>query len=113
MHIYFLYLFILFSVYSALAADMKHSVFVFDLMKVTGLGLGWVYGHCVGLTDAALSPFRTPSHVIVLGDVNTSHRPIDHCDPDDLVRVYCCENYMSLSCSRPTLHYHLAGALMQ
>ncbi|KAJ8404566.1 hypothetical protein AAFF_G00334290 [Aldrovandia affinis] len=24
------------------------------------------------------------SYVIVLGDVNTSHRPIDHCDPDDL-----------------------------
>ncbi|XP_043102012.1 DNA-(apurinic or apyrimidinic site) lyase 2 [Puntigrus tetrazona] len=24
------------------------------------------------------------SHVIVLGDVNTSHRPIDHCDPDDV-----------------------------
>ncbi|KAL2104378.1 hypothetical protein ACEWY4_001246 [Coilia grayii] len=23
------------------------------------------------------------SHVIVLGDINTSHRPIDHCDPDD------------------------------
>ncbi|XP_006625457.3 DNA-(apurinic or apyrimidinic site) endonuclease 2 [Lepisosteus oculatus] len=23
-------------------------------------------------------------HVIVLGDVNTSHRPIDHCDPDDV-----------------------------
>ncbi|XP_018424632.1 PREDICTED: DNA-(apurinic or apyrimidinic site) lyase 2 [Nanorana parkeri] len=23
-------------------------------------------------------------HVIVLGDVNTSHKPIDHCDPDDL-----------------------------
>uniref|UniRef100_A0A8C2DIS7 DNA-(apurinic or apyrimidinic site) endonuclease n=1 Tax=Cyprinus carpio TaxID=7962 RepID=A0A8C2DIS7_CYPCA len=23
------------------------------------------------------------SHVIVLGDVNTSHQPIDHCDPDD------------------------------
>uniref|UniRef100_A0A8C1RC00 DNA-(apurinic or apyrimidinic site) endonuclease n=1 Tax=Cyprinus carpio TaxID=7962 RepID=A0A8C1RC00_CYPCA len=23
------------------------------------------------------------SHVIVLGDVNTSHPPIDHCDPDD------------------------------
>ncbi|XP_066566009.1 DNA-(apurinic or apyrimidinic site) endonuclease 2 [Amia ocellicauda] len=23
-------------------------------------------------------------HVIVLGDVNTSHRPIDHCDPDDI-----------------------------
>ncbi|XP_063063647.1 DNA-(apurinic or apyrimidinic site) lyase 2 [Engraulis encrasicolus] len=22
------------------------------------------------------------SHVIVLGDINTSHRPIDHCDPD-------------------------------
>lgn len=25
------------------------------------------------------------SHVIVLGDVNTSHRPIDHCDPCDSV----------------------------
>lgn len=25
------------------------------------------------------------SHVIVLGDVNTSHRPIDHCDPTDIV----------------------------
>lgn len=25
------------------------------------------------------------SHVIVLGDVNTSHRPIDHCDPSDIV----------------------------
>uniref|UniRef100_A0A1A8LH08 DNA-(apurinic or apyrimidinic site) endonuclease n=3 Tax=Nothobranchius TaxID=28779 RepID=A0A1A8LH08_9TELE len=24
------------------------------------------------------------SHVIILGDVNTSHRPIDHCDPDDV-----------------------------
>ncbi|XP_041860506.1 DNA-(apurinic or apyrimidinic site) lyase 2 [Melanotaenia boesemani] len=24
------------------------------------------------------------SHVIVLGDVNTSHRPIDHCDPNDI-----------------------------
>ncbi|XP_030049905.1 DNA-(apurinic or apyrimidinic site) endonuclease 2 [Microcaecilia unicolor] len=23
-------------------------------------------------------------HVIVLGDINTSHRPIDHCDPDGL-----------------------------
>ncbi|XP_075434518.1 DNA-(apurinic or apyrimidinic site) endonuclease 2 isoform X3 [Ascaphus truei] len=24
-------------------------------------------------------------HVIVLGDVNTSHRPLDHCDPTDLL----------------------------
>nr|XP_057907490.1 DNA-(apurinic or apyrimidinic site) lyase 2 [Doryrhamphus excisus] len=24
------------------------------------------------------------SHVIVLGDVNTSHRPIDHCDPSEI-----------------------------
>ncbi|XP_066499240.1 DNA-(apurinic or apyrimidinic site) lyase 2 [Hoplias malabaricus] len=23
-------------------------------------------------------------HVIILGDINTSHRPIDHCDPDDV-----------------------------
>ncbi|XP_038604227.1 DNA-(apurinic or apyrimidinic site) endonuclease 2 [Tachyglossus aculeatus] len=26
---------------------------------------------------------RAGSHVIILGDVNTSHRPIDHCDPCD------------------------------
>ncbi|XP_028923787.1 DNA-(apurinic or apyrimidinic site) endonuclease 2 isoform X1 [Ornithorhynchus anatinus] len=26
---------------------------------------------------------RAGSHVIILGDVNTSHRPIDHCDPSD------------------------------
>ncbi|XP_051509174.1 DNA-(apurinic or apyrimidinic site) endonuclease 2-like isoform X1 [Myxocyprinus asiaticus] len=25
------------------------------------------------------------SHVIVLGDVNTSHQPIDHCEPNDVV----------------------------
>ncbi|XP_068104423.1 DNA-(apurinic or apyrimidinic site) endonuclease 2 isoform X2 [Hyperolius riggenbachi] len=24
------------------------------------------------------------SHVIILGDVNTSHKPLDHCDPNDL-----------------------------
>lgn len=24
------------------------------------------------------------SHVIILGDINTSHQPIDHCDPDDV-----------------------------
>lgn len=29
--------------------------------------------------------FLFSSHVIVLGDVNTSHRPIDHCDPTDIV----------------------------
>ncbi|KAM4570454.1 DNA-(apurinic or apyrimidinic site) endonuclease 2 [Fundulus diaphanus] len=27
---------------------------------------------------------RGGSHVIILGDVNTSHRPIDHCDPSDI-----------------------------
>ncbi|KAL1021006.1 hypothetical protein UPYG_G00007500 [Umbra pygmaea] len=27
---------------------------------------------------------ETGSHVIILGDVNTSHRPVDHCDPDDI-----------------------------
>lgn len=27
---------------------------------------------------------QNKSHVIVLGDVNTSHRPIDHCDPTDI-----------------------------
>ncbi len=25
------------------------------------------------------------SHVIVLGDINTSHQQIDHCDPSDIV----------------------------
>uniref|UniRef100_A0A3Q2R0P0 DNA-(apurinic or apyrimidinic site) endonuclease 2 n=1 Tax=Fundulus heteroclitus TaxID=8078 RepID=A0A3Q2R0P0_FUNHE len=29
-------------------------------------------------------PFLFFSHVIILGDVNTSHRPIDHCDPSDI-----------------------------
>uniref|UniRef100_UPI003AAEF7AF DNA-(apurinic or apyrimidinic site) endonuclease 2 n=1 Tax=Centroberyx gerrardi TaxID=166262 RepID=UPI003AAEF7AF len=27
---------------------------------------------------------KAGSHVIVLGDVNTSHRPLDHCDPDGI-----------------------------
>ncbi|XP_063287569.1 DNA-(apurinic or apyrimidinic site) endonuclease 2 [Pelobates fuscus] len=27
---------------------------------------------------------KSGSHVIILGDVNTSHRPLDHCDPTDL-----------------------------
>ncbi|XP_043944997.1 DNA-(apurinic or apyrimidinic site) endonuclease 2 [Protopterus annectens] len=27
---------------------------------------------------------QSGSHVIILGDVNTSHRPIDHCEPDKL-----------------------------
>ncbi|XP_076859744.1 DNA-(apurinic or apyrimidinic site) endonuclease 2 [Brachyhypopomus gauderio] len=31
--------------------------------------------------EAFLGP---QSHVIVLGDINTSHRPIDHCDPNDV-----------------------------
>ncbi|XP_026885476.2 DNA-(apurinic or apyrimidinic site) lyase 2 [Electrophorus electricus] len=31
--------------------------------------------------EALLGP---QSHVIVLGDINTSHRPIDHCDPNDV-----------------------------
>ena len=26
------------------------------------------------------------SHVIVLGDINTTHKEIDHCDPDDEVK---------------------------
>ncbi|KAK9407578.1 DNA-apurinic or apyrimidinic site lyase 2 [Crotalus adamanteus] len=27
---------------------------------------------------------RAGGHVIILGDINTAHRPIDHCDPGDL-----------------------------
>ncbi|KAK7878460.1 hypothetical protein WMY93_030997 [Mugilogobius chulae] len=27
---------------------------------------------------------KSGSHVIVLGDVNTSHKPIDHCDPNEI-----------------------------
>lgn len=29
------------------------------------------------------------SRVIVLGDINTSHQRIDHCDPSDKVSKYC------------------------
>ncbi len=36
------------------------------------------------MTDLQLSVIFF-SHVIVLGDVNTSHRPRDHCDPTDIV----------------------------
>ncbi|XP_068996751.1 DNA-(apurinic or apyrimidinic site) endonuclease 2 [Embiotoca jacksoni] len=35
------------------------------------------------LQSRAESVLKDGSHVIVLGDVNTSHRPIDHCDPSD------------------------------
>ena len=27
-------------------------------------------------------------HVIVLGDINTSHKMIDHCEPDKEVRLF-------------------------
>ncbi|KAL8164278.1 UNVERIFIED_CONTAM: hypothetical protein K2H54_048479 [Gekko kuhli] len=27
---------------------------------------------------------RAGSHVVILGDINTAHKPIDHCDPGDL-----------------------------
>nr|XP_055024034.1 DNA-(apurinic or apyrimidinic site) lyase 2 [Misgurnus anguillicaudatus] len=36
------------------------------------------------LQSRAEAILSSGSHVIVLGDVNTSHRPIDHCDPDDV-----------------------------
>ncbi|XP_029910966.1 DNA-(apurinic or apyrimidinic site) endonuclease 2 [Myripristis murdjan] len=36
------------------------------------------------LQHRAESLLKAGSHVIVLGDVNTSHRPIDHCDPNDI-----------------------------
>ncbi|KAM3871828.1 DNA-(apurinic or apyrimidinic site) endonuclease 2 [Diretmus argenteus] len=36
------------------------------------------------LQSRAEAILETGSHVIVLGDVNTSHRPIDHCDPNDI-----------------------------
>ncbi|XP_069065472.1 DNA-(apurinic or apyrimidinic site) endonuclease 2 [Pleurodeles waltl] len=35
------------------------------------------------LQARAEAVLRAGGHVIVLGDVNTSHRPIDHCDPQD------------------------------
>lgn len=39
------------------------------------------------LSSSFLSVFvcLSCSHVIILGDVNTSHRTIDHCDPSDIV----------------------------
>ena len=40
---------------------------------------------------------ETGSHVIVLGDVNSSHKRIDHCDPDDSeARIFL--NYCSGKC---------------
>uniref|UniRef100_A0AAV2M029 DNA-(apurinic or apyrimidinic site) endonuclease n=1 Tax=Knipowitschia caucasica TaxID=637954 RepID=A0AAV2M029_KNICA len=36
------------------------------------------------LQSRAEAILKGGSHVIVLGDVNTSHRPIDHCDPNDI-----------------------------
>ncbi|KAJ8016775.1 hypothetical protein DPEC_G00010870 [Dallia pectoralis] len=36
------------------------------------------------LQDRAEAILKSGSHVIILGDVNTSHRPMDHCDPDDI-----------------------------
>ncbi|KAK0137135.1 DNA-(apurinic or apyrimidinic site) lyase 2 [Merluccius polli] len=36
------------------------------------------------LQSRAEAILKAGSHVIVLGDVNTSHRTIDHCDPSDL-----------------------------
>lgn len=36
------------------------------------------------LQSRAEAILNNGSHVIVLGDVNTSHRPIDHCDPDEI-----------------------------
>lgn len=37
------------------------------------------------LEDRAQALRTAGSHVVVLGDLNTSHKPIDHCDPGDLV----------------------------
>ncbi|KAL4622599.1 DNA-(apurinic or apyrimidinic site) lyase 2 [Arapaima gigas] len=36
------------------------------------------------LQTRAEAILESGSHVIVLGDVNTSHKPIDHCDPDEI-----------------------------
>ncbi|XP_059188764.1 DNA-(apurinic or apyrimidinic site) lyase 2 [Centropristis striata] len=36
------------------------------------------------LQNRAEAMLKDGSHVIVLGDVNTSHRQIDHCDPSDI-----------------------------
>ncbi|XP_010889005.2 DNA-(apurinic or apyrimidinic site) lyase 2 isoform X2 [Esox lucius] len=36
------------------------------------------------LQGRAEAILETGSHVIILGDVNTSHRPMDHCDPADI-----------------------------
>lgn len=46
------------------------------------------------------------SHVIVLGDVNTSHRPIDHCDPADIVSrrfKLCFHSVFAYFCSLHTV----------
>lgn len=38
----------------------------------------------------------TGSHVVILGDINTSHKQIDHCDPDEteviIVSCFLCSS---------------------
>ncbi|XP_044299421.1 DNA-(apurinic or apyrimidinic site) endonuclease 2 isoform X2 [Varanus komodoensis] len=33
---------------------------------------------------------RAGGHVVILGDINTAHKPIDHCDPGELEEAYTC-----------------------
>lgn len=45
-------------------------------------------------------------HVIVLGDINTAHKMIDHCDPDEEVKIVLTESIVYLqgikfACSVP------------
>ncbi|KAA0714105.1 DNA-(apurinic or apyrimidinic site) lyase 2 [Triplophysa tibetana] len=56
------------------------------------------------LQSRAEAILRSGSHVIVLGDVNTSHRPIDHCDPEDV------DNFED-NPARKWLDHFLSGAL--
>lgn len=35
-------------------------------------------------------------HVIVLGDINTAHKMIDHCDPDEEVKIVLTESVVYL-----------------
>uniref|UniRef100_A0A8D0HWW1 exodeoxyribonuclease III n=1 Tax=Sphenodon punctatus TaxID=8508 RepID=A0A8D0HWW1_SPHPU len=39
---------------------------------------------------------KAGGHVVIVGDINTAHKPIDHCDPGDLVRKLAWEAFSPL-----------------
>ena len=53
------------------------------------------------LRQRAAAICHTDSHAIIVGDINTSHKKIDHCDPDK------CEVSTFLSCYFALKYIHV------